>query len=1230
VSSLLVVSIEAIAAAGALGGAADELGAEYRARVGALVATAVLRGTPLDDVGLAMNGGLPVLVHAETDDPVDDLVVHLASGGRVYIQAKHRLQLRDAAGSPLAAAVGQFVRAVQRGLGPDDRMVLAGAHVSEPLRRLGGYLDRRRMAAHGAPTDMEHTALERFVTIARRFASVEDVKRVLDRLVIWQTDPTQGDGLAALISRLEGHVVAPDTGARAVRELSDEIRHLARSRAGRDGLQLAQALAARGVPLLASGPSPVAWAAALSSYRARVVRRGTTLELFGAPPSLRHLRLRDADADIRVDRSDDDDSRLGWPMIPTLRRRGRVLLVGAPGGGKSTALMSAAAHWAARESWPVPVRVHLQRVASSSRAPVDGILDAAVEHLANGTEREALRGALAHELAAGRCLLLLDGFDEVRRGRRALAEDLSSLLRDMHEGVEVAIATRPVAADDARVLGLVELTLRAPERAMATVDAILDAAAPPTGTEPWLSERRHWVEQSLQRDAVLRRTPLTIVILAMIAAQAADTALLPRTRATILHRALRDVIDRWELERRQRGDVRIGPLTCTTAQQALTRALLVLSRAVLSERPVAVDTVTAEVTRALETDFGLASGAARAAGEDAVAFWTDTGIFAGDGDAVTANLRQFAELGNAWGPALEGDPNPERWIGEARSSADLWASLALAAGLEPSIGDLWGHAVAANGDVDELIALTDAVDDGAAISRPTLTSLATAAADRLLAQPADAERAAEALIALPLTAGARRQIRQRLVESVPAERRQLIDAMVIVRWDECGRDADERLRRFIAAPAPPFVPGSRDSDADAPRFFIPRSDDAYHETFAAAAIRIAQLSRADAEMVVDRFVQTREGTRAFRDALETTVRSKGHGDLAARVNEDLEELAARRATSWPSLEELRATERHLLEHVAALAPPAVLTQLQLRRLNELVDFYATAVLNWIPPGWELRHPATCKTWVQAVAALGDFDTGVLAAQAALVLEDLDGDDAAGHLLGDGGRRRELRHWSRVEQPEATIEAIADCLGRLPHQASNALLEAIGSSPVPEHAVSVLESELPTLRRWARTLAALILVVAAEQIPGSGRSIADGYARAWLSSEDAFLRHAAAEWWSYRFPSGQDALERCLSDPDAGVRRNAVIYLHRDAITPDLRARLETLRNEPPTGWVCVWCGEENDASARGGCARCSTSGPNVAEAIADVLELKSSPREFASLFAPSPRRVRRFAEPNLW
>src|SRR5688572_10790272 len=93
-----------IAARGALGGAADEAGADFRASIAAWAVAFSLAGRPLAVGDLAHDeSSLPVAVRLETDAPVDDIQVDLKGRGRVFIQAKSRVSF-SAADPALASA----------------------------------------------------------------------------------------------------------------------------------------------------------------------------------------------------------------------------------------------------------------------------------------------------------------------------------------------------------------------------------------------------------------------------------------------------------------------------------------------------------------------------------------------------------------------------------------------------------------------------------------------------------------------------------------------------------------------------------------------------------------------------------------------------------------------------------------------------------------------------------------------------------------------------------------------------------------------------------------------------------------------------------------------------------------------------------------------------------------------------------------------------------------------
>lgn len=1212
----------ATGSSGALGGAAAEAGSEYRARVGALVATAVLRQSTLAELGLAeMPNSAATLLQVESDDPVDDLVVHMVDGAKVYIQAKTTAGLSTAPTSPFIAALDQFARAAREGLRPDDRLVLATARPTAGLERLGRLLERRRLSIAGNPATQELQALKAFASLAAtRGIDASCLSAIADHLVVWRTDPTSGDGGGLLISRLEHHVVAGGDGLRAARELTNEVRHLARARGGRDALQLGQALAARGLDLHPGAPptSPTAWARALAAHRRRLTHRGTTLALFGAPPELSHLQLDDCDAGIEVD-VPDEDRTTGRRVELALRRRGRVLLVGAPGGGKSTALRAAAAHWAQRHHWPTPISVHLQRLAGSSGPLLEALLDVAVEEVFHTGERAALRAALGHELGKGRCLLLLDGLDEVRLGRPALVDELVRALGDLPEATEVLVATRPVAAPDAQPLGLHELPLRPPDHPERTVNAILHAAAPVTPKDDWIADRRRWVEQAIERDPALGRTPLTVVVLALIAVRSADPAHRPTTRAAVLHRALTDVIDGWEVAARLRGDVRIGALAGSRARHALIASLCVLATGALSpRRPSRQDALNA-IASGLQDGFDLARWDACAAADDAVAFWTDSGLFAFDGGEVGVTIRQMAELGHAWRAVFDGQPPANDWVAETRASEELWPSLALGAGLSPAIAGSWAAAIADNGDADEFIALVDAVPDGVGVTPDALAATAEAVADRHLVIADDAERVAEALLRLSLPAAVRARLRPQLCAHVPKARQAVVDVLAITRWDERSEDAYARLRAFVAAPTPP-LPDYLNKPVTLGTFVLPPQDDTHRTAREEAMLRLIPVSREDAERVLERFD---DGSMEYRSRLCEAFRVAGHPDLADGVNAELERSWAERRELWANFD-TEALERWMFTTIAELAHPAPLTQLQLRRLDEIADLAETALLKWIWPGREVKHGPALAAWIRSAAELGSFDLGVLAAQARTVLEDREAGDETRSVVYDAGVARKLNGWAAVRDPEHRLAKLIEAISGIPYQASGRLMVAIVGTPIHRAAVELLESELSRYRIWARTLVARAIVIILSAIPEVGTTEADARAGVWLYDADPLIRRAAGTWWGFRRRSatepGAAEFERCLDDSDAGVVEEAISMLDPATLDDDLRERLRAVRAIKGRAWVCTHCGHDNPPGRRVGCDECSTSGPDPAEAVDELL----GERRTAVLGRPNrPRRIRR-------
>ncbi len=580
----------------------------------------------------------------------------------------------------------------------------------------------------------------------------------------------------------------------------------------------------------------------------------------------------------------------------------------------------------------------------------------------------------------------------------------------------------------------------------------------------------------------------------------------------------------------------------------------------------------------------------RVAVEDSLTFWTDIGLFSFEDDQLNATLRPLAEVAHAWSGVLAQGDEQESWLTLMRSSHDTWPTLALAAGLSETITHRWVEQLAADGTVEELEGLAQANRDGVKVEASVLATLAGDSVRRMLAEPKEAERAALAMLGLPLDDAVRAELRPLLTAAVPRERRGIVETLTIAAWDETGSEVDRRLREFLAAEKPP----PRDPpkpDAGVLELITSARDDAYQRAFEAASVRLAAGSREDAELVASRLD---DGSLEFRRALEAALQEGGNEDLAETMDLRMKAALAKWGSHWNGTD-FAEHERSVLQTIAGLGDPGALDWRQRRRLDELADLASTASLNWIRPGFVVERPAEAESWLRAVALLGNFELPALCSQAQLVIDEMAAGEGTDWIIYDGGRDRPLRSWERVEDSERLLSGLVDCLGLLPRQASSGLMDAIGSMPDPSIAARLLERRIKRLRVWAREFAALLLLLVADD--------RDSRIEEWIDGNDSMLRSAAAVWFSAHAAHGHDVREQlasCLHDPDEGVRERALSHFQPGELTSEQREMIEvlpTLHREP---WMCRRCGTDNEAG-RTGCVECSAVGPELTKRVEELL-----------------------------
>lgn len=1169
------------------GGQHNEIGSEYRARVGALLATAVLLGDDLRQLG-APFGGTPTTIRAEADSPVDDLVLRLDDGRSVSLQAKHRASLSEMVSSPLGKATRQFVEA-HRTEPSSDPLVLVYAHGSHPLTALGDWCASLRHAEPGVPSPAQVASGERFMALLRTLGvhDADEAKDLARRIYLWQAEPRHGDLYAVAMRRLAEIGVAADDRAPAFDLLTERVRLLARHRAG-DGLEQLVDVLQHGRRLdLGGAQTPSVRAALLvAEYRERTVRRGRLLSAFGVPAAVANVPLSEGDAEVRVQlpRRPDENVATETSLAQALRRRGRVVVTGRGGSGKSTALRVLAAQLAAIPDGPIPLAAQWNDLDHRPDDPLGVLVTRATRDLVPA-DAELLTGALRAAFARGECALLLDGLDEVVAGRDRLAAIVKRWLDDAPPSTEVVVAARPSAAQAIGAFEWPELQLAEPRHPETTTRAVISAVARHDGrSAAWVDERVAWATERRNRDRDLAATPLMVVLLATLAATVERLQDLPSTRTAVLMTALGDIVTRWEVGTRHGDRVAVGDLAPSQAQEALFRALYVLSRA----------TIMGEVDpgSALEEDLAsflgpMSPGRARACARDAIEFWIATGLFTLSGTDVRAQPRSLAEAALAR-QAIAESVSAKELMHYRRTSAG-WDVLALLALERADVRTTWAEHVAADGSADELMALVDAHLDGARLDTEEIARLVDSAVVDTLRDDPEPDRIVEALLALdlpPLSVGT---LRQRVGERLPLQEHPVIDAALLVRSPELTREELDRLRAFFTADRPE---SGHDEDGT---LRIDTLDRLHLRALQDAAVRLIACSRQDAELVASRLEKL--GTRRFPSRLRRAFRDAGHDDLAreARATPAVER------TDWSGFGDFEQATRTALSVAAGLADGRPLSWTERRRLDELADLWTTMRSEWWRPRWVEARTEVLREWMHIAVVLGEFDAAGVAAQAQQLLNELEDDPDADDLLRDDGTIRPLTHWEHLDGCEATADALIHIFGRVTYQALRSLMQALATAPCQQHVHEATLAALPSLTRVWRAEGALVALATAED--------PDDLAFRWSRHEDVRRREAAAAALPHLLQTnasrGEELAVTLLDDQDRGVQAKTVASVASAVeagvtLSPAVIEALIRVENASRKPYVCRWCDAEVPARMTS-CPECHSGGPSYQQDLERAL-----------------------------
>lgn len=512
-----------------------------------------LAGMPLLGFGVPSAHAHVSLVALETDDPVDDIRIEFASGWTCMVQAKRTLRK----GKPFDEAAEQWVAAARHGLDPArDRLTIVSSDLSRPMEALSRVLDRYKTDSPGALTSAEDAVLTH---LNERLSGLTDEQRNLvlrcgsiHKVEVEEEHFSDAREGALLLTR----IVRSENAARAWSALVGLAGLTARRRGGFTMSSWLAGLLGAGVEIDIDTSSVAAHLArrhaAVDRYLSMLRRRAEVLDLRGLGASLPALPLAEVDAEIRV-LTDASDERSESELLWALFRRGRAVLTGLPGGGKSTALGALAAQLTDYADTSLPLIASLREVDSLDRSLGfrERLLVVALRDLA-AADRELLREEIEERFRRGGLMLLLDSLDETYHRRGAVVSEVETFLGDSSPDVDVLLATRDVAYGQAATLGWADVRLAAPKEIERTISAILQAAArhrKGVNHSDWSRPRQEWVTDALRSAPTLRETPLLPVLLTLLAIER-DEGSLPRERSRILVSVVHDVVARREANRR--------------------------------------------------------------------------------------------------------------------------------------------------------------------------------------------------------------------------------------------------------------------------------------------------------------------------------------------------------------------------------------------------------------------------------------------------------------------------------------------------------------------------------------------------------------------------------------------------------------------------------------------------------------------------------------------------------
>lgn len=1153
---------------------------EYRRAVAAYAVACGLAGFPLQGFGVAAAVATVKSVGLETDDVVDDIRIDFTSGWRSMVQAKRNLQK----GVQFESAVRQWVEAARAGLDADrDRLVIVAGKLSQSMLTLQTVLDMYTTDEPGALSeeqDKELKYLDAYLTeldteqrrILLRCASIHQLDVEEERFV------HSREGLLLL-----ERIVHPDSAPSSWTALVRIAGRAARLRGGFDLASWLGELRSEGVVINAHESSKAAELErthiAGGRYLQAIRRRGASIDLRGLGAELPPIPIGEVDADVEV-LLDASDSRSAAKLLWAFLRRGRMILTGLPGGGKSTALAVLAGELTTLEESPWPILVSLKGVDAPprDRSFRDRLLSAAVRDVPE-FERQIVRGELERRLDRGEVSLLLDGLDETYDRRGQVVAELDEFLKEGPENIEVLLATREVAYGHAATLGWPALQLAAPDDLDRTIDGVLRAAAEhrfgaAAANATWTADRRRWVDAAMAADRTIRETPLLPILLTLLAVERSDSSL-PSGRARILSAIVDDVVERRESRRSEQFAV--GALEGRAAADAVLHAFEIEGSEILrSGESCRLDELIRVASEEFASAWGLAPGYARITAEAAVHFWDETGIFviSGAEETVAPRLMLFAEIAAARAAVKHSPTELGRWVSET-ADALMVEPLILAAGLAPNAAQALARRAVEIGDRKLLHAVARALREGAQLSQGDIAPVVAAILGDI--RPGDREAwESWTLLADMESQAVKFDPLEGALAVFPPDQQTVGRALLDLRFkrsSELESDPKSLLDVLIVTRLERL---SRREQPDRPEGIWIGVDDSLIRAVEGAAGVLLGVNASALELVI---AYLGHGTVGSRERLIELLNSRGFTEQVGVIRAaEFAQIAG--SMNW--LLNYDSTRHVRVLEMLAEKPKARLDPTQLRRLDELADFVETLDLNdassWLGPRGQRRNWDTLGLFM----TLGGFDEQVIAAESQVVLDRLARSEGGGafYALFDLASAVEDMHWDAIEDRSSAVDQLLEMFtwGR---GCAFAAARALWGAPVADICAPLLRSLIPRLvsstdheRIAAQTLCSIVH---------------DPEPNCWIGGDDPILRAVAAMTC---VPTREGRLTpeilQLLRDGDGNVRAAAIRRVSSVEAT-DRDEVLREIADGPNPGWMCLSCRTANEAGLsscrKSGCSR---------------------------------------------